>query len=82
MIDELQLQITPAAGEPKFDAPFRCLFVNWEKSSGTNPKAPQAEDPPHGRDRRDGTLPETVATRRLAANDRAEAPDGRCDLPR
>jgi plastocyanin len=44
LIDELQLQITPAAGEPKFDAPGGFLFVNWEKSSGTNPTAPQAEE--------------------------------------
>ncbi len=43
-IDELQLQITPASGEPKFDAPGGFLFVNWEKSSGTNPRAPQAEE--------------------------------------
>jgi plastocyanin len=43
-IDELQLQITPAAGEPKFDAPGGFLFVNWEKSSGTNPTAAQAEE--------------------------------------
>ena len=32
-IEELQLQITPAPGEPKFDAPGGFLFVNWEKSS-------------------------------------------------
>jgi plastocyanin len=44
LIDELQLQITPAAGEAKFDAPGGFLFVNWEKSSGTNPTAPQAEE--------------------------------------
>jgi len=31
-IEELQLQITPAPGEPKFDAPGGFLFVNWEKS--------------------------------------------------
>jgi hypothetical protein len=31
-IDELQLQITPAPGEPKFDAPGGFLFVNWERS--------------------------------------------------
>ncbi len=43
-IDELQLQITPAAGEAKFDAPGGFLFVNWEQSSGTNPTAPQAEE--------------------------------------
>ena len=29
-IDELQLQITPGPGEPKFDAPGGFLFVNWE----------------------------------------------------
>ncbi|MGN6391954.1 MAG: cupredoxin domain-containing protein [Gemmatimonadales bacterium] len=31
-VDELQLQITPAAGEQPFDAPGGFLFVNWEKS--------------------------------------------------
>jgi hypothetical protein len=31
-IDELQLQITPGPGQPKFDAPGGFLFVNWEKS--------------------------------------------------
>jgi plastocyanin len=31
-IEELQLQVLPAAGEPKFDAPGGFLFVNWEKS--------------------------------------------------
>jgi hypothetical protein len=33
-IDELQLQITPGPGQPKFDAPGGFLFVNWERSSG------------------------------------------------
>ena len=33
-IEELQLQILPGPGEPKFDAPGGFLFVNWEKSSG------------------------------------------------
>jgi hypothetical protein len=33
-IDELQLQVTPAKGEPPFDAPGGFLFVNWERSSG------------------------------------------------
>jgi plastocyanin len=32
-IEELQLQITPAPGEPKFNAPGGFLFVNWERSS-------------------------------------------------
>jgi len=32
-IDELQLQILPAANEPKLDAPGGFLFVNWEKAS-------------------------------------------------
>jgi len=32
-IEELQLQITPAPGEPKFDAPGGFLFANWEKST-------------------------------------------------
>ena len=31
-IEELQLQVTPAPGEPKFDAPGGFLFVNWERS--------------------------------------------------
>ena len=31
-IDELQLQILPPPGAPKFDAPGGFLFVNWEKS--------------------------------------------------
>jgi len=34
-IDELQLQILPGPGEPKFDAPGGFLFVNWEKSGST-----------------------------------------------
>jgi plastocyanin len=37
-IEELQLQITAAPGEPKFDAPGGFLFVNWERSS-SRPKA-------------------------------------------
>jgi plastocyanin len=36
-IDELQLQITPAPGEPKFDVPGGFLFVNWERSSARPP---------------------------------------------
>jgi hypothetical protein len=32
-IEELQLQILPGTGEPKFAAPGGFLFVNWEKSS-------------------------------------------------
>ncbi len=36
-IDELQLQILPGPGEPKFDAPGGFLFVNWEKSSAAKP---------------------------------------------
>jgi plastocyanin len=36
-IDELQLQILPGPGEPKFDAPGGFLFVNWEKSSALRP---------------------------------------------
>jgi len=35
-IEELQLQILPGPGEPKFDAPGGFLFVNWEKS-GSRP---------------------------------------------
>lgn len=31
-IDELQLQVLPGPGEPKFDAPGGFLFVNWERS--------------------------------------------------
>ena len=37
-IEELQLQITPAPGEAKFDAPGGFLFVNWERS-GSRPGA-------------------------------------------
>jgi len=36
-IEELQLQILPGPGEPKFDAPGGFLFVNWEKSSYAKP---------------------------------------------
>ena len=36
-IDELQLQILPGPGEPKFDTPGGFLFVNWEKSSSAKP---------------------------------------------
>ena len=31
-VDELQLQVTPGPGQPKFDAPGGFLFVNWERS--------------------------------------------------
>lgn len=34
-IDELQLQILPPNGAPKFDAPGGFLFVNWERSRGS-----------------------------------------------
>jgi len=33
-IRELQLQVTPAPGQPKFDAPGGVLFVNWERATG------------------------------------------------
>jgi cupredoxin-like protein len=33
-IEELQLQVTSPAGEPKLDAPGGFLFVNWERSQG------------------------------------------------
>ena len=33
-IEELQLQILPGPGEPKFAAPGGFLFVNWEESQG------------------------------------------------
>src|SRR2546427_498498 len=36
-IEELQLQILPGPGEPKFEAPGGFLFVNWEKSSSRKP---------------------------------------------
>ena len=36
-IEELQLQILPGPGEPKFDAPGGFLFVNWEQSRSRNP---------------------------------------------
>jgi plastocyanin len=37
-IDELQLQITAAPGEQKFEAPGGFLFVNWEKSTAREAK--------------------------------------------
>lgn len=37
-IEELQLQILPGPGEPKFDAPGGFLFLNWE-TSGSLPVA-------------------------------------------
>ena len=36
-IEELQLQVLPPAGAPKFDAPGGFLFVNWEKSRSSMP---------------------------------------------
>jgi cupredoxin-like protein len=33
-IEELQLQVTPLPGQPKFDAPGGFLFINWEQSRG------------------------------------------------
>jgi len=36
-IEELQLQILPGPGEPRFDAPGGFLFVNWEQSGSTKP---------------------------------------------
>jgi hypothetical protein len=36
-VDELQLQVLPGPGEPKFDAPGGFLFVNWERSRGARP---------------------------------------------
>jgi hypothetical protein len=33
-IEELQLQVTPLQGQPKFDAPGGFLFINWERSWG------------------------------------------------
>jgi plastocyanin len=38
-VDELQLQILPGPGEPKFDAPGGFLFVNWEKSASASEPA-------------------------------------------
>jgi len=32
-IRELQLQVTPAPGQPKLDAPGGVLFVNWERAT-------------------------------------------------
>jgi len=32
-IDELQLQILPAQGDPKFESPGGFLFVNWERAA-------------------------------------------------
>jgi plastocyanin len=36
-VEELQLQILPGPGEPKFAAPGGFLFVNWEQSSSRKP---------------------------------------------
>ena len=36
-IEELQLQILPGPGAPKFDAPGGFLFVYWQKSSSAKP---------------------------------------------
>ncbi len=36
-VDELQLQVLPGLGEPKFDAPGGFLFLNWEKSRSRTP---------------------------------------------
>ncbi len=36
-IEELQLQILPGPGEPKFDAPGGFLFINWEESRSRKP---------------------------------------------
>lgn len=33
-VEELQVQVTPPAGAPPFDAPGGVLFINWEKSAG------------------------------------------------
>jgi len=33
-VEELQLQVTPAPGQPAFEAPGGVLFVNWERSTG------------------------------------------------
>jgi plastocyanin len=42
-VDELQLQITPGPGQPKFDAPGGFLFVNWERSTSV-PSATRKQD--------------------------------------
>ncbi len=36
-IEELQLQVLPGPGDPKFASPGGFLFVNWEKSSSKKP---------------------------------------------
>jgi len=36
-IEEVQLQVTPAPGLPKIEAPGGFLFVNWEKSTERQP---------------------------------------------
>lgn len=38
VVDELQLQVLPGAGEAMFDAPGGFLFINWERSVGTKRK--------------------------------------------
>ena len=36
-IEELQLQVQPAPGEPRFDAPGGVLVINWEESTSSGP---------------------------------------------
>jgi hypothetical protein len=51
-IDELQLQITPGPGQPKFDSPGGFLFVNWERSgvagSSASGASPSSKRKPAG----------------------------------
>jgi hypothetical protein len=42
-VDELQLQVTPGPGQPRFDAPGGFLFVNWERCV-SNPPATRQPD--------------------------------------
>ena len=83
-IEELQLQITPGPGEPKFDAPGGFLFVNWERSSsrpGGELSRWQGREPrttitvPHGRHR----LPQTENEEHTHADSSTSCggPDGR-----
>ena len=48
-VDELQLQVLPAPGEPKFDAPGGFLFVNWEPVPANRQAQPGPSETREGR---------------------------------
>ena len=55
-IEELQLQVLPPPGEPKFDAPGGFLFVNWEKSSSRKSASWRSQRKPRPGDQKIGTV--------------------------